>query len=128
MLVSAQEPPLTHVQNLYLEIRAIARQAEDIPVHELRRHHRLALHRSLDRQNQVTQPRGLFELLRLGHTAHSCAQILCELPRLPAQKENRPVDEPPVGVIADEAAARCGAASHGVLQTWTSLALVAPED
>jgi hypothetical protein len=64
------------VQQLYLDLRAIARQSEYVPVHELGRHHRLVLHGPLDRDQTVTQTCGFLEALTLYRFAHARAEIL----------------------------------------------------
>ena len=87
---SAYHASFANVEHLHLHLATFTRQRKDITINIRLRHDLLRLNRPLHGVDSVAQTGGILEPFVRGRLMHFSLDIINELPRLAAQKENRP--------------------------------------
>jgi hypothetical protein len=123
----ADDPALADMQRLDVDLAALAREGEDVPIDAALGHDLLALDRALDRRDPVAQARGVLVALLAGRRLHLALDLVDELPRAPAQEEHRPAHLLRVRLLRRQPAAGSEAALHLVLDTGPPAACVVVE-
>ena len=113
---AAGEPPVAEEEEVDLQRRTLAIEAEDVLVEEVAEHRALFLQAALDGVELIAKLRGALELELAGGVLHPPRELAGQLVGLSLQEQRDFVDRAPVFLLRHAVHARRGAALDLVLQ------------